>query len=119
MQEEDHLMRNMTIGVIIALTIGFSAIFGSMYWVGDLKTRESADIIKNTILEQTSCEKMFNVKNNLSGIDIMFYDESKVIEQVERKWIAMNCDDKNSEYWRGVGWDWTDSIENKIKEFGQ
>lgn len=119
MKEQDHSLRNLVIGTIIALSVGFSATFGSMYWFGDLQTRESVDNIKNTILEQTSCEKMFNVKNNLKDLDIMFYDESKVIEQAERKWIAMNCDDNNSEYWRGVNWDWTDSVENKIKEFGQ
>ena len=112
-------MDKMILGIVLVVGLCFGVLFGGLYSYGMSRSNALADDIQNTILEKTSCEKMFNVKNNLRGIDIHFYDESKVIHQAERKWLAMDCDNPNSEYWRGSNWEWTDTIENKIRSFDE
>ncbi len=105
------------IGMIILAAVIISIPVISLYLIGNEGSNEVANFIEGVTLEKTSCEEMFRIKINLSNYDIAFFDEDKIVKQITKKWDSMDCSNPNSQYWRGVSWEYTDTIEDKIDMF--
>lgn len=90
------------IGVILAGAFG--TIFGGLFWYGHSLATERAQELEYRPLEQISCENMAYTLTLELNVPFNSYPLDKIKDAAINKWNQADCDNPDSQYWRGEHW---------------
>ena len=112
-------MDKFLIGMWIFLGLLITMIVGGVYYYGYLKSEDAKNELLSSPLERFSCEQIAWKKDFLNHIDVIGYDDAKIIKILDLKWNQMNCKDPSSPYWKGDHWTYVEPIEKRIEKYNE